>query len=328
MVQSGNISEFFGSLTVLRSGRHLPQDVVQRAQEHCKGGTHVADLCELYQWMQSQHPEMPFFDTRISTGTYPAALAAFVSGCSWEQWKKHAVYALHGEIYLARLRTAKPDMDEKKYRDHFAGASMHRANGLMHMVRCADGLEQLKLPCWDEPRNLIEVATQAVADMRTACTLRSEKYGQPGCSEGTVKAFQASLQNLADALEICQMVAENADATAERMVARLRERATNLSLTDNKILAACSAGSELAARDQASIARDVRLGDNAMHVVASRQEHEVEGHETCVRCQTAVATHHGYSCRCLCLCADCVAAAGSRILECPNCEEFTEFVRA
>merc|ERR1711865_172481 len=121
-------------------------------------------------------------------------------------------------------KAAKSQMEQKSYRDHFAGASMHRANGAMHMVRCAaaKGLVQLEIPCWERPRTLTEIATQAVADMRTACTLRSEKYGQPGCSEGTVKAFQASLQNLADALEICQMVAENADATAERMVARLR----------------------------------------------------------------------------------------------------------
>lgn len=327
MAPTGNASEFFGSLTLLRSGGHLSQDVVQRAKEHCKGGTLVADLCELYSWMQSKNPEMSFFDAHIATGAYPASLAAFVTACPWEQWKKHAVYALHGEIYLARLNKAHAMMEEKVFRDHFAGASMHRANGLMHMVRCADGREQLELPCWDKPWNLIDVANRAVADMRTTCRLRSEKYGQPGCSEGTVKAFQASLQNLADALETWQTVSANADVTVERDVARLRERATNLSLTDTKILAACSAGSELAARDQASIAREVRLGDSAMLAVAPRQEHEFGGHGTCERCP-AVATHHGFSCRCLCMCADCVAAAGSRIVQCPICEEFTEFVRA
>lgn len=80
------------------------------------------------------------------------------------------------------------------------------------MVQCAavKGLVQLEIPCWDAPRTLTDIATQAVADMRIACTLRSEKYGQPGCSMGTVKAYQAALRNLADALEIHQNVTEEA----------------------------------------------------------------------------------------------------------------------
>lgn len=278
--------------------------------------------------MLSQNPEMPFFDTKISQGAYPAALAAFVASNCWESWKMHAVYAMHGEIYLARLKTAKSEMEQKSYRDHFAGASMHRANGLMHMARCAAvaGLEQLQLPCWSAPQSLAEIAAQAVADMRTACTLRSEKYGQPGCSEGTVKAYQAALKNLADALEIHHRV--TGSGNTDQMVSRLRERATNLSLTDHKILAACSAGSSLAAQEQASVARDVRLGDSAIHAISTRPAPAVVPHALCARCQTAVATHHGHSCRCLCLCAECVAAEGARVLECPNCEEFTEFVRA
>merc|ERR1711988_1131644 len=120
---------------------------------------------------------------------------------------------------------------------------MHRANGLMHMVReaAATGLVQVQIPCWDAPQTLVDIATQSVADMRTACTLRSEKYGQPGCSEGTVKAYQAALRNLADALEVLHSHADKADGNEDRMVQRLRERATGLSLTDPKILAACSA---------------------------------------------------------------------------------------
>lgn len=198
----------------------------------------------------------------------------------------------------------------------------------MHMVRCAavKGLAQLQIPCWDAPQTLVDTATLAVADMRTACTLRSEKYGQPGCSEGTVKAYQAALKNLADALEIHHQV--TGTGNTDKMVSRLRERATNLSLTDQKVLAACSAGSSLGAQEQASVARDVRLGDSAVHVISLRQAPEVAPDALCARCQTAAATHHGFSCRCLCLCAECVEAEGSRVLECPNCEEYTEFVRA
>ena len=169
----------------MRSGKQLSPDAVQRARTQCTGGDLVRDLKELHRWMVTQNPEMPFFDTKISEGVYPACLAAFVASNCWEPWKMHSVYAMHGEVYLARLKTAKPQMEQKSYRDHFAGASMHRANGAMHMVRCAavKGLVQLEIPCWDAPQTLIDIATQAVADMRTACTLRSEKYGQPGCSE-------------------------------------------------------------------------------------------------------------------------------------------------
>jgi len=292
----------------------------------------VSNLSELYQWMLGQNPDKPSFDTRISVGAYPAALAAFVTSCSWQKWKLHAVYALHGDIYLARLKTAKSTMDQKSYRDNMAGASMHRANGLMHMVRCAEsaGLGQLHIPCWETPRSLEAIAAQSVADMRTACTLRSEKYGQLGCSDGTVKAYQAALRNLADALEIHHKVAAvKPGVDMNKMVSKLRERATNLSLTNQQTLAACSAGSALPAHEQESVARDVRLGDSAVHIIdASRGQMQEQPQANCARCGTATATHHGYACRCLCMCGDCVAAAGGRILECPICEEFTEFVRA
>jgi hypothetical protein len=290
----------------------------------------MRNLNELYQWMVRLNPETPSFDDKISEGAYPACLAAFVASNCWEPWKMHAVYTLHGEVYLANLKAAKSQMDQKSYRDHFAGASMHRANGAMHMVRCAaaKGFVQLEIPCWDAPRALTDIATQAVADMRTVCTLRSEKYGQPGCSEGTVKAYQAALRNLADALEIHHSVTKEARGNMDKMVSKLRERATNLSLIDQKILAACSAGSSLAVHEQASVARDVRLGDSAVHAISIRPQQEAAPHALCARCETAVATHHGHSCRCLCLCAECVAAEGARVLECPNCEEFTEFVRA
>jgi len=291
----------------------------------------VSNLTDLYEWMVERNPESPFFDTRIAVGNYPEALAAFSTSCGWDRWKVHAVYALHGDLYLMRVKSAKPIMDQKSHRDNFAGASMHRANGLMHMVRCAvlEGLTELEIPCWDAPKPLEEIALQAVADMRTTCTLRSEKYGQPGCSISTVKAYQAALRNLAEALEIHDSVAEKKTAAMNKMVSQLRERATNLVLNDQALLTACAAGCALAPGEQQSVDRDMRLADRASAVIPlppGRQEAAPDA--SCLQCGTAVATHQGHSCKCLCLCAECVAASGGRVLECPQCEEFTEFERA
>jgi hypothetical protein len=321
--------EFFGSLSQLRQGARLSADVVQRAREHCRGGKVVRNLAELYDWMISQNPETPHFDNRIATGRYPIGLAAFVTSCRWEEWKKHAVYALHGEVYLSRLRIAKPTMPSDQYRDNFAGASMHRANGLMHMARCAkaEGMAVLIIPIWSEPRSLADVAALAVADMRTSCSLRSEKYGQKGGSENAVKAYQAALRNLADALEIHADITEEADGEAKRMSAWLRERATNLALTDQRLLVACAAGEALNAADERTVTRDLRLAETAARAIAVPEGQGGLAQAMCATCGTASATHMGFNCRCICLCADCVAAAGGRILECPLCNEFTEFIR-
>lgn len=112
-----------------------------------------------------------------------------------------------------------------------------------------------------------DIATQAVADMRS---------------------YQAALKNLADAFEIHHHI--TGSGSTDEMVSRLRERATNLSLTDQKVLAACSAGSSLDAQEQASVARDIRLGDSAIHVISVRQAPEISPHAICARCQTAAAT--------------------------------------
>merc|ERR1719503_87737 len=279
--------------------------------------------------MNSQNPETPRFDDCIATGRYPIALAAFVTSCRWEEWKKHAVYALHGEIYLSRLRNAKATMPPDKYRDHFAGASMHRANGLMHMVRCAKavGITELTIPGWSAPRSLADIAAQAVADMRSSCSLRSEKYGQKGASENVVKAYQAALRNLADALEIHAEITEEADGEAKRMSAWLRERATNLALTDQRLLVACAEGEALNHADERSVRRDLRLAETAARAIPVPEGQGGMTQAMCARCGVTNATHMGFSCRCLCLCAVCATAAGDRIVECPLCNDFTEFIR-
>jgi len=321
--------EFFAALTKLRQGETLPPDVVQRARRHCQGGYTVATIDELYRWMLEQNPEMPFFDAGISVGKYPATLAAFVTHCSWNAWEKHAVYALHGEIYLLRLKSSKPLMSSEQYRDHFAGASMHRANGFAHMARCAKevGLTELFIPAWDGPRPLADISSQAVADLRTSCTLRSEKYGQKGVTENTVKAFQAALRNLAAALEIHAVIAAEGGGDAKKMSSWLIQRATNLALTDQKLLVACAAGDQLSAAEEKTVTRDLRLAETAARALPSPEQPEPFS-ALCARCGTASATHIGFSCRCLCMCADCAVATsgGGRIQECPVCNDFTEFV--
>ena len=326
------MAEFFGSLIQLRSGQQVAPDVVKRARQHCQGGRVVRNLGELYDWMNVQNPEMPYFDTRIAVGQYPISLAAFVTSCTWEPWKKHAVYALHGELYLQRLKTAKSMMRPETYRDHFAGASMHKANGYAHMARAAgaQGLTELVLPTWEAPRSLGDISARAVADLRVTCTLRSEKYGQKSGSESSVKAYQAALRNLADALEIHANIAPggSAESDTHRMTGWLRERATNLALTNQKLLVACDAGETLGQDERGLITRDLRLAETAARSVP-QPEHEEErtAPEMCAKCGANPPTHLGFPCRCLCLCEDCVSADGGRIIECPICEDFTEFVR-
>ena len=108
----------------------------------------------------------------------------------------------------------------------------------------------------------------------------------------------------------------------------LRERATNLALTDQKLLVSCDAGDSLGPDEQRLISRDLRLAETAARSVP-RPEPEAERTvpETCAKCLANPPTYLGFSCRCLCLCEDCVSAEGGRILECPICGDFTEFVK-
>lgn len=327
------MAEFFQSLSHLRQSQPISAEVVRRAAEHCRGGTLVRNLDELYAWMLDQNPETPFFLASIATGKYPTSLAAFVTSCSWEDWKKHAVYAMHGEIYLQRLEAVKSVTPGDIYRDHMAGASMHRANGYAHMARAAraQGLAEISLPCWPEPRELTRLSAQAVADLRLSCTLRSDKYGQKQSSENTVKAYQAALRNLADAMQIhASLSGDGADEVGRKAV-WLRERATNLALTNQRLLVACAAGEDLSTAEERQVNRDLRLAETAASEVTRQPappdpESEADGElEACARCGASPVTHLGYTCRCLCLCEGC--ARTTRVQECPICNDFTEFVR-
>ena len=112
------------------------------------------------------------------------------------------------------------------------------------------------------------------------------------------------------------------------MAGWLRERATNLALTDHELLVACEAGEALGRDQQRLITRDLRLADTAARSLP-RPEPKAEPTvpDMCARCAANPPTHLGFSCRCLCLCENCVRAEGGRVLECPACGEFTEFVR-
>ena len=175
-----------------------------------------------------------------------------------------------------------------------------------------------------------DISAQAVADLRVTCTLRSEKYGQQSGSESSVKAYQAALRNLADALEIHAEIApgESAGGETQRMTGWLRERATNLALTDQKLLVACDAGEILGQDEQRLVSRDLRLAETAARSVPRPEpEEERAVPEMCARCAANPPTHLGFSCRCLCLCEGCVSTEGGRILECPVCGDFSEFVK-
>lgn len=166
---------------------------------------HVTNLQELYAWMYSKRAVTDVgIDSGIAQGRYPKLLAAFVVWCNWLDWQQHAVYVLHGRIYLRKLRAARATMTETKYRDHYAGALAHRAVGLMHVARCAlaSGLEAVSLPGWKNVAwGVGDIAAQAVQDMRISHDLRSKKCRE-GTSPNAVDAYLASERNLRAALLI------------------------------------------------------------------------------------------------------------------------------
>lgn len=204
---------------------------------------------------------------------------------------------------------------------------MHRANGFTHMVRCAkdEGLAELVLPCWDKPWKLEAIIVQAVTDLRQACTMRSEKYGKKSqdAKSSSLYSYQATLRNLADALEIhARITGEDEGPTGS---AWLRQRADTLALTDQRIMAACNAGEELTGNERKLVERDTRLAETAARRVPCPTGGG-DAKELCVQCEKQKPTHLGFSCRCLCLCADCAKIAGTRVQECPECGDYTEFI--
>jgi len=275
--------------------------------------------------MVKRFPESRAFNPRIAEGDHPANLAAFVlSLTKWLEWRKHAVWALHGEVFIAHLKSAKESLAEEKYQDNYAGALMHRANGMAHMARHAArvGEQSIQLPCWREAKTVVQMAAEAVMDLRQSCTLRSAKYGSNGReSKSIFFAYQAALRNLADAMDIHAELT----GTEAKQSTWCRTRADNLALGDKRILEACETGEELCADDRQRIERDLRIAMNAasdVPVLGGGQDSEM-----CSQCTQASATHIGFSCRCKCLCRSCATADG-RVRECPMCGDFTEFVVA
>lgn len=316
---AGN-TNFFFSLTSLRKDADVSADVVKAAQVQCGGGSVVCDLSDVHRFMTTRFPESSVFNHLIADGEYAKSLAAFVVGCTWPEWQKHAVYALHGEVYHCRVFAAKLSISKDKFRDHVAGALMHRANGSAHMAKNAFklGKTTVELPCWPFPRALADVAKQAVDDMRRACTLRSEKYGTPKGSRSIFYAYQAALRNLAEALDIYSEIT----TTPQSQSSSLRQRADNLALCDKRLLEAVEGGVSVAECDQKQIDSDLRLAESAVGQVIPRSTGQDIAN--CSACQKAPSTHLGFSCRCTCLCGAC--ASLQRVQECPACGDFTEFI--
>lgn len=320
------MAEFFGPLSQMRNGTSPAQDVVHRAKEHCRNGHPVRNLKDLWEWMQEKIPETPEFSLKLAGGKHPEGLAAFVVASVWDEWKKHAVWALHGELYMRRLQFSRAALKPDQYQNNLAGALMHRANGFMHATKCAKavGLTELPLPFWDEPRPLEVVARQAVADMRQSCSLRSEKYGKKSDDpkSSALLAYQAALRNLAEAIEVhTSITGKDPGPTGP---AWLCEKAETLTLKDPKIEAASNAGEELSPTVARRVQQDLRLAETAACSIPCPTGGATK--ELCLACKRAKPTRIGFSCRCLCLCEECAKATGGRIQECRACGDWTEFI--
>lgn len=150
----------------------------------------------------------------LAHGMYPEFLAHFAMACTWSNLWRHALWALHGHIYLDTLKLER-DLEHfvltaASYRDNLAGALNHFSVGLMHMVRCARQSpfrqrQSLRLPCWEEPLPLQDIAALAVQSMRHCLALRQEKCRANPADAEAQRAFVAAEANLSAALRIHQL---------------------------------------------------------------------------------------------------------------------------
>ena len=161
-----------------------------------------------------------------------------------------------------------------------------------------------------------------------ATILRAEKYASPGTSKTHAASYRGALDTLASASEaLLQCDPSAGPDTAARHIQRHRHQAAALLLdSDASLLHNISAGAPVSDAQQLALDRERRLPVLALQLLPARPAPSAEPGTRCAQCGASQATHHGYICRCLCLCEAC--APDGKLLECPVCQEFTEFVRA
>lgn len=318
---------FFGDLTTLRSTGTVDSGRIDEARRATKGGTPVSDLRGLTSFMERSFPDLGYFDCALTSGDFPKNIAAFLISVtdSWTKVNQHGVFVVYGHFVLERVRKAKETLTRDKFRDEFAGGCQHYANGLMHAAMCAfeRNMVDVSFPCFDAPRTPLQMIHEAIRSQRTACSLRAEKYATPGGSKSHFFSFKSALENLATAIEFLSKIDPTDTAKSDQIAASLRAKAAGLALGKEEIFGMCSEGAPLTEEVQKAIARDRRAAASVAAVLPAVQ---VTIAETCSSCSKKPPTYRGFSCRCLCLCDDCIEP--DILLECPGCGEFTEFVRA
>jgi len=321
---------FYGDLTALRKDGVIAKDRVKAAQAACRGGIQIADLAALARFLDKKFPSgLGYFDASMSAGAFPSAIAAFkvsVYG-GWSKIAQHGIYVVFGDHIIRRLQDAKESFATKeKYRDELAGAKQHYVNGLMYCVKEAhgEGLDVLALPCFPEPRSLLECAQEAVSCQRLAANLRAEKYAAPGGSGSHVKSYKSSLENLATTCRILSLVDPASTAKNAKVAEFLEKKASALLLSsDPEVLDACSKGLFISSQVDKTVKAERRAPTVASSLLPPP---EVTSPERCVVCKTTAPSHWGYTCRCKCICEGCLVS--DTLVECPMCGDYTEFVLA
>ena len=317
---------FFAELGELRDGDGVSAEVVLAAQDACDGGVPVGSLQDFAQHLEDEFPALGFYDASLTASgprAFPARLAAFIVSITgrWAEVEQHCVYAVYGNHALKLLAAARGTMSDERYRDETAGALQHVANGLWPAVRAAGATGHLEVPFRPDPWPVVDAAREAVRVQLRAATLRAEKYAAPGSSTTHSASYRGALLALANACETLAAADPSCSTHSSMCTQKMRQLADNLSAQKSMAAASTAEALQLVRKER----RTPLLALSLLPPSAPAPRSPTAGETACRQCQAARATHRGFICGCLCLCADC--AVEGALLECPACKEYTEFVK-
>jgi hypothetical protein len=322
---------FFGDLASARNGVTPSAARVAEAQQACRGGHPCRNLADIFAHYDRLYPASPYFNGTLTEGETPKGLAAFcvsVAG-SWNLIEFFGVYVVFGHICVRNVREGKASLAKEKYRDVLAGSLQHFTNGLAFSAReaAAQQRPRLKFPCDPGEISPLAAAQLACRLQGQAVALRSEKYAAVGEKSGSSHlSYKAALEHLARCLEINAELEDDPETKKKlaALSAQIARQAAALLLKDKEICAALDAGERPDAAMGQQLTQERRLVTGIARFLGEKKSANVAAR--CAKCEAVAPVFRGASCGCVALCEGCVEL--ETLMECPLCDDFTEFFRA